>query len=287
MFEDSEMKYGTDARGRFRLPVWPGPGYLLVNGPTLDYVHKQTSWSEKEYGEPGLAREYYDGIVKLDLKPDDHPQPLRIELERGVTLHCRVVRPDGQPAGGKAYSRSYLQFKHVIHSWLPDVPIDDGLLELPGFEAKHSNPLFLLDFEHHCGTVVSVDSSAAQSSSAPIQLQPCGSARFRFVNDKGKALANYDPMLLLILTPGVVATYHVEPNRPLWSDSIIWQNIVPRGTVATSGADGRVTISDLIPGATYRLSFVNKKGQWDDGYEFTIRPGEMTDVGEVVLPRHD
>jgi len=64
-----------------------------------------------------------------------------------------------------------------------------------------------------------------------------------------------------------------------------WQNIARPANVQKTDGDGRVTVGDLIPGATYRLRYTNKKGMWDDGYEFTIRPGETTDVGQVVLPQ--
>jgi hypothetical protein len=121
----------------------------------------------------------------------------------------------------------------------------------------------------------------------PIRLQPCGSARFRFLNEKGKPLAQYEPFLLVIVTPGAPTTHHIEPNRPLWVDGVFWQNIARPAEVPKTDAEGRVTVGDLIPGATYRLSFLNKKGMWDDGYEFAIRPGETTDVGPVILPQHD
>jgi hypothetical protein len=38
----------------------------------------------------------------------------------------------------------------------------------------------------------------------------------------------------------------------------------------------------VSPGATYRIVLV-RKGMWDSGYEFTVRSGETTDVGKVVL----
>ena len=61
------MNYATDADGRFRMPVWPGPGYLLLKAPTLDYVHVMVSSGEKWDGKPGLKRQYHDGAVRLDL----------------------------------------------------------------------------------------------------------------------------------------------------------------------------------------------------------------------------
>jgi beta-lactamase regulating signal transducer with metallopeptidase domain len=283
-FSGSDMKYLTDSDGRFRMPAWPGPGYLIVRGPSLDFVHTQITYGDRFYGKPGLSREYHHGALRINLEPDKPPQPLKIELERGVTLRRKVVRPDGQPAEGKAYARSYLQDKDDIDSWLPDIPVELGVLELPGFEPERSKPIFVVDLDHHCAAIVSPTASEIDLAGPPIQLHPCGSAKFRFVTDKSQSLADYEPRLLLIFTSGAPATHYIKPDQPLWSESVIWQNVARPAKIPTTDADGRVTVNDLIPGATYRLSFVAKEGGWTDGYEFVVRSGETTDVGEVVIP---
>src|SRR5262249_51895642 len=77
--------------GRFQLSVLPGPGHLLVLGPTLDYLPVETSWVELEYGHPGEKRYYPDGLVALESKPDAEVQEVTVELRHGVTLQGRVV----------------------------------------------------------------------------------------------------------------------------------------------------------------------------------------------------
>ena len=46
-------------------------------------------------------------------------------------------------------------------------------------------------------------------------------------------------------------------------------------------------MKDLIPGATYRIRFTDRTGVWSEGFEFTARSGETTDVGDVTIPTHD
>jgi hypothetical protein len=282
----SDMKYLTDAQGRFRMPVLPGPGYLLMRGPTLDFVHAQTTMGDRYYGKPGLGREYHHGALKLNLEPDKSPQPLRIELKRGLTLRRKVVRPNGQPAEGKAFARSYLQGKDDVDAWLPEIPVESGLLEIPGFDPELSKPIFIVDFEHHCAAMVSPAASELDLTSPPIELKPCGSAKFRFVNDKGEVLADYQPRLIIELMPGAPNTHRIERDQPLWADTIIWDNIARPGKMPKTDANGRVTIADLIHRATYRVSFIGKKG-FDEGYEFVVRSGETIDVGEVVIPERE
>jgi len=277
----ADMRYATGADGRFRMPVLPGPGWLLVTAPTLDYVHQQLSLGEKHYGKEGLEREYYDGVVKLNLKPGEHPAPLAVELERGGTLRRKVVLPDGKPVDGSAYARSYLLFNNNINQSLPEIPIEEGLLALPGFEPKHTNPVYLVDRKCEYGATVWL--SNAELTSPPIVLERCGKVRMRIVNDKGKPLANYLPFVFIVVTPGAPATHFIEPNQLLWLDSMNWWGN-RAGRETKTDADGRVTIDGMIPGATYRVSYPGGN-HWTSGHEFKIRAGETTDIGDIVLPK--
>jgi beta-lactamase regulating signal transducer with metallopeptidase domain len=285
-YTGTEMKYATDDEGKFRMPAWYGPGYLLVQAPTIDYVHGMVTAGERHYGKPGLQREYYDGALKVLFKKGETPEPVLIELERGATLERKVVLPDGQPAAGKLMARSYLTDAVEISGSIPALSIERGLIKLPGFSPKESNPLFLIDFEHHCGLTVSPTENEIGLAAPPIQLQPCGSARFRFVDDEGEPRAEYEPWLHLIITPGATATHHIEPNQPLWCDSVIWQNVTRPGKAPKADAEGRAVVPDLIPGATYRLGYVGKTGTWDEGEPFTIESGKTLDLGDVVIPNH-
>jgi hypothetical protein len=293
----TDMTYKTDGVGRVRLPVWPGPGYVLLRAPTLDFVHTQITYGDRYYGKRGLYREYYDAAIPIDLNPDEPPQPIKIELERGVTLRRRVVRPDGRPAHGKAFARSYLAIDSVSIRALPPIPVENGILELPGFDPERSKPIFIVDPEGNCAAVVSPAASETELESAPVQLQPFGAAKFRFVTDKGASLADYEPSLHLIVTPGAPETGFIQPDQPVWRESISHSNVVywanetkpPKPLkISKTDSDGRVTFDGLIPGATYDVQFWGRDGVTAaGGYEFTVRSGETTDVGEIVIPERD
>lgn len=286
-FSDTQMRYATDADGRFRMPVWPGPGHLLVHGPTTDYLHIMVSDGDLYYGKPGLQRNYPDGALRVKYKPGETAAaPVTIELARGVTLRRKVVRPDGQPAGGMLHARSHLVDRREIQGHTPAIPIAGGRIELHGFGPEESNPLLLLDIDHHCGVAISPTAEEVDIE-APIQMLPCGSAKFHYIDEDGQPIADHEPRLHVVVTPGAPATHHITHDQPLWSDTIIWQNMfwdmVSRRKLPKTDSDGNVVVHDLIPGATYNVSFVNK-GRWDEGYEFTVRAGETTDVGDVLVP---
>jgi hypothetical protein len=244
-------------------------------------VHQQITEGDKWYGKRGLDREYYDGIVKLNLKPGEHPAPLVIELERGVTVRRQVVLPDGKPVNGTAYARSYLRFNHNINQSLPEIPVADGLLELPGFEPEHTNPVYVVDRTCEYGATVSLRNDEPEGKT--IQLARCGQVRMRIVDNKAKPVPGYMPYVFIVVTPGAPATHHIERNQPLWLDSMNWWGVKGKQP-PTTGADGRVTVGGLIPGATYQLSYPGGSG-WTSGHEFHIRPGETTDLGDIVLPK--
>jgi hypothetical protein len=66
------------------------------------------------------------------------------------------------------------------------------------------------------------------------------------------------------------AAYLPNINRRL-----IWRGF-------TTDAEGRITLTALIPGATYRISDWSTVNLQAKGYqlrkEFTVKPGEMVDV---------
>src|SRR5262249_19716258 len=46
----------SQADGAFRIAVLPGPGHLLISGPTLDYVHQAIGTRVLDSGKPGGVR---------------------------------------------------------------------------------------------------------------------------------------------------------------------------------------------------------------------------------------
>src|SRR5262249_31332447 len=83
--------------GAFAIPVLPGPGHLLVTGPTPDYIHKEIGATEIYEGRRGGRRYYPDGVVKWDLPRDAVPKDVTVTLRRGVTIKGTIVGPDGKP----------------------------------------------------------------------------------------------------------------------------------------------------------------------------------------------
>ena len=61
----------------------------------------------------------------------------------------------------------------------------------------------------------------------------------------------------------------------------------PRGPA--TDAEGRITFPNLIPGAMYRISddsaIMDQKKGVQIRRDFTVKPGETIDVGDIVIER--
>jgi hypothetical protein len=267
----------SSADGQFTLAVPPGPGHLLVLGPTLDFVHVETSWGQLEYDRPGRERLYPDGLVTLDLKPEANEHAVAVTLRRGITFKGRVVGPDGKPVDEfKVLSHSYLISGYSWWRRLHVLEGRDGRFELPGCDPETPSTLHLFDTKNELGATVKIAGKELALGQATIRLERCGLAVARFVTvpessegqavagQKNKPLADHLPILQLVLTPGATRFVFLvggddDSKQELEADWVDLPNLAPAqytkgpNTLLSTNADGRITMRALIPGATYRI----------------------------------
>jgi protocatechuate 3,4-dioxygenase beta subunit len=314
----------SSADGKFTLAVPPGPGHLLVLGPTLDYVHVETSWGQLEYNTPGRERLYPNGLVALDLKPESKEHEVTVTLRRGMTVKGRVLGPDGKPVDEfKVLSRSYLPSGY---SWwrcrLHMVEGRNGRFELPGCDPEKPLAVHLFDPKNELGATVTVSGKQAADGQVTIRLERCGTAVARFVtapapldertaaHEEGKPLANHSPLLQLVLTPGATRlVFEVggddDNKQELEADWVDVPNLAqaqytkgPNALLFTD-AEGRITFPALIPGATYRIVHSRPEAGKDATAilssgrikglpvtDFTAKAGEAVELPDITdLPR--
>jgi RNA polymerase sigma factor (sigma-70 family) len=289
LLEYNGTKSGAD--GTFQIAVPPGPGHLLVKGPGPDYLHVETSHGELEGGKPGGQRYYPDALIPLDRKPDAEPVEVAAALRRGVTVRGGVVGPDGKPVvEGAGLCRSYLPLG--VQFGPNTLLVQDGAFSLPGCDPEKANPVYFLDARKQTGAVVEVSGKQAQGGPVTVRLAPCGSARVRFVDQKGRPWAKERvgewPLfvhLFLVVTPGAT-TWAFPDTEALQSDAALQANLdTERWRALRTDAEGRVTIPTLIPGGTYHL--MTGDGLGTVKKEFTVKAGQVLDLGDVSMKRQD
>ncbi len=266
------------------------------------------------------SRFYPDAWRALDLKPGEGPREESFTLRRAPLLRGRVVGPDGKPATGVLLLRRPALTSEAATDvrdsarrlWLdvfgtmptardlvvdvgyenagggPPAPVElrDGDFSIPVLDPNATLPLLFLDPARDRGAFVKVEGKRAGGEPVTVRLAPCGTARARFVNDKGKPLAGYRPLLSLLLPPGPHTVPERLPDRAQRGmpqlHALAAERLDPRrykGGPVTD-AEGRVSLPGLIPGATYRLLLRGGKAR-----DFTVRSGETLDLGELTAVR--
>src|SRR5262249_21292989 len=178
--------------GRFEFPILPGPGHLVIKGPSSDYLH--TSITTKELYGPGITHirnpHHPDAVVALNLQPEQRTHKVAVTLRRGVTVKGEVVGPDGKPVA----QAMHLCVFYITAGYTPNPAYPlyarDGRFELPGCDPEKESPIFFYDPKSEVGAVVKLSGKHAADKNLKIRLQPCGQASARFVDENGKPVAN-------------------------------------------------------------------------------------------------
>jgi RNA polymerase sigma factor (sigma-70 family) len=318
-FDNREVQSGgtvwitSGPDGRFQMAVPPVKGHLLMNGPVVDYIPQVIGANELNFGKPGGWPQYWHAVERLDLKAEDQTKDLQATFRRGVTVKGYLVGPDGKPvqeaqilAGGRPAP---------LERKIRPVPIRDGKFELHGCDPEATYPVLFLTAPykpginwisvpsskaalmaklhlapffgnpHWLGAAVRLSGKQAGGEPVRVQLKPCASVALRFVNgaEQLQPLIKFDPSIDLVVAPG-------PDLNEAWDKSALAGEIValsnswvrwnPVG-IATD-AEGRLTLTGLIPGATYRINHLDATL----AKEFTAPTDPIEKSPEIIVRLH-
>ncbi len=280
---------GTEVSGEdgsYAMTVLPGPGHLLFIGPDGRYVHEEIGGNVLFNGRPGGLRFYADAVRKLDYPKEAREKHVDVTLRRGVTIRGRLLAPDGQPLLGKALMLCKLHVSALSPFWRAPEEIRDGQFELHGVDPEKGCRVAFLDPQRKWGATVELSGKPA-GGPVTVKLQPCGTAKARYVDPDGKPLAGMRPMINVVVTPGA---YRYDPKEAdsgkLHADEEFQANVDRHNywNAPRTDAEGRITFPALIPGMTYR-AMTGRRNQPAVGREFTARSGETVDLRDIVHDR--
>jgi beta-lactamase regulating signal transducer with metallopeptidase domain len=345
----------TAADGTFKVLVPPGRWHLLFNGASADYVFQKFPAAKLVDKQPlrvslgngtvatvdAADKKHFlhpDGWATVDLKPGSASQEVAVKFHKKV-IKGKLVGPDGKPV-----AQALLIYRHpplyrrapaartdgqrlallqvigsppVTEPPVTVVEVRDGNFALPVHDRAAKYQLYFLDAKNGRGAACAASARSA-AKGLSVRLAACGSAKARFLDDKGKPLAKYRPALWMLLPPGpypafqdrvftnaafspngdlLVATRYraaVElindgglNNRFRWAntsapafDRVWWGQADPKHYAKgpLTDAKGNVTFPNLIAGATYRLLHLDGKVK-----DFKVEAGITLDLSDITI----
>jgi hypothetical protein len=285
----------TAADGSFQFGALPDSGTLFVMGPSDDYVLQAFDQRTRPDGRPVGTLSYSHANMLLDLKSGVDKE-VHVTLRRSMTVKGQVLGPDGQPIRDAwILSQIIMMPRGGSRSWhggYHDTSARDGHFQIHGLAPDASVPVHFLDPKRKLGATAVFSGKSAAAGPVSVRLEPCGSARARIVDAAGKPFAGRLPLrtLTMVVTPVQPFPLVKEKSSSVaisahdlnWIDKINYENPV------ASDADGRVALPVLIPGATYR--FTDHASPIRPGVlrkEFTVKPGETLDLGDILIEKPD
>jgi protocatechuate 3,4-dioxygenase beta subunit len=287
----------TAADGSFQFAVLPQPGTLVVQGPSEDYVLSEMGERMLLDGKPGGRRAYAHAFLACDPKPGSQSLEVDVVLRRGIKLEGRIVGPDGRPIQtATMISRLLLppaSGREGWWNWQPsdnDSSVKSGRFEVHGLDPETEVPIHFLEPKLKLGATVRFSGKSAIGGPVTVRLEPCGSARARFLTPEGKPLMGLLSSRLIginiVVTPGPFRGSESAAQLLTIEASLDRGGIDPINYENGPSSDnqGRITFPVLIPGATYRI-YGRTAGGRPLRKEFTVKPGETLDIGDIVIEK--
>jgi RNA polymerase sigma factor (sigma-70 family) len=268
------------------------------------------------------ANFYPDGWAALDVKAGADAREVTVSLHRAPLVRGRLVGPDGKvvrrakllfeaplPAEADSATASPQHFRRAfldVYGSTPSVgaittfalyrephglvvaDLTDGTFSFPARNPEGTYRLHFLDAAGGQAAAVSLQGKQADGEPLTVKLAPCGSARVRLTDARGKPLAGYRPVAWLLppgKAPAVAAHLDRLIGNGLRADNAIWLGHLDPlhyGDGPRTDADGRVTLPALIPGMSYRISQGDGKAR-----DFTVHAGQTLTLPDLAIDRRD
>jgi beta-lactamase regulating signal transducer with metallopeptidase domain len=276
----------TDSRGGFALAVPRGSGHLLVYGPTGDYVSRAIGGRDLSGMGRGGQRTYAHAIVPVKAAPDAPLSDVTISLQKGATVSGRLVTPDGVAPKATLLVGRLVNISSLSPVWRANPEtIGGGQFSLSGWSSDEESSAYFLDPERHLGATLRLH-AVIPGKPLTVRLEPCGTAKARFVDGQGKPIADFSPVLMLVVTPGPdPLNFRSLRAGAFLADTDFVANIDRKNYWNSPKTDdaGRVTFPVLIPGADYRIVDQRKKSIMEK--DFRVKAGQTLDLGDIVIDR--
>jgi hypothetical protein len=197
---------------------------------------------------------------------------MKIELQRGLTIKGKVVKPDGQPVNG-----GFLLCRRRVWSTLeelrPLVLTPQGTFNLDGCEPGQTERVLVVDSTRQWGAVADLQPAASAAEPVTIRAEQCGLGTVTLVDADGKPLPDVELKLMVSLPePGA----HLDKSMvadPKNSRIVTAPNAFPK---MFTDREGKMQLPFLIPKASYQI--VDRSETLILTDPFQVGPGQKIEV---------
>jgi hypothetical protein len=294
-----DAPYLSTSDGSFQLAALPGPGYVVVQASSDDYVLREVGITGGAFfSKPGSRRFYAHGYAYLDKRAGGATPDVKIVLQPGATVKFQVLWPHNRPVDDAVVISRPIVESQASGGWRAPGQrslgrVRDGRFELHGLDSLTDVPVHFLDYHHEMAATVHVSGKSAAGGPVTVRLDRCSTGKVRLVDPAGKPVADYRrPSVVLLLTPGPMFDGRIEKVGTLFATEYSLPGVDPAHYPMhpASDAEGRLLLPALIPGATYRIFDLTTGAPGDARgptvrKEFTVNPGETLDLGDILIEK--
>jgi RNA polymerase sigma factor (sigma-70 family) len=286
----------TSADGSFVLSVRSRKGFIVASGPTSDFVLREFDEGLLNDGQPSGSRIYFHALLACDQRPGEPDHDVGLTLQTCQPIKGQVVGPEGKPLTGAwiysgitldprtPLSQSWNQYYHGVTR--------NGPFELRGVAPEAEFSVSFLEPQLKLGATIRVSGKTKAGEPIRVTLLPCGAAKARLVGPDGKPLGHFAPRLaiMMVVTPGEFSPIKARKEGKFMPEAGVLNVIDPVNYPAppASNDDGRLILPALVPGTTY--VFVDRTTVGGPPgiqlrKEFTVKPGETLDLGDILIEK--
>jgi hypothetical protein len=164
------------------------------------------------------------------------------------------------------------------------VRVHEGSFTLRGCDPKETYRVHFLDAKNRLGASVTLSGKQVGEQPVTVRLERCGAAVVR-VQDFLERPTRLQGTLSLVVTSG--PSRFGSPSRVFAQGEVLAEELGPQHIDPvchwTRDKEGNYTFPSLIPGATYRLSWLLPPAEFGSR-DFTVRPGETLRLPTLTEP---
>lgn len=284
----------TKEDGSFTQPVAAGElGYIMVKAPDGSFIGEYLTNGDIQRDKPGGLWYLVEGLAKVEPQATAREMKLDIPMTLGKTVSGMVQGPKGEKITRGMVIRDvprHTQDNQISGPVIWGESIRDGKFRLEGCDSRKNSTLYFLDAERQWGTMLSLDLRDKSPANPNVILQPCGAARFKFLDSEKKPMtvnpitSNARVEMVLAFREAPEDNYYGFPIDHIQANAA---NLDQKRYYALKpDADGTVTFPSLIPGAAYKLIIHDeqpRQGVRMREIPVMVEPGKTKDFGEVIL----